>query len=137
MTKKMPRPMTTLPPHRVKVNTVPIGTGRSFPQDLPIAPGQEQFEDWFIFTLVTCRVVTVARFERWMQILRAYYHAEAWLNAPIPEDWKTDDEWRMAKNSAGNYIHASPVREAVWDNWCEEREKRAESWRRRAEELSR
>ena len=37
MTKKMPRPMTTLPPHRVKVNTVPIGTGRCFPQDPPIA----------------------------------------------------------------------------------------------------
>ena len=46
--------------------------------DLPIAPGQEQFEDWFVFTLATCRVVNVARFEHWMRILRAEHHAEAW-----------------------------------------------------------
>ena len=110
MTKKMPRPMPTPPPHRVKVTTVPIGTGRCFPQDLPLAPGQEQFEDWFIFTLATCRVVNVARFEHWMRILRAYYHAEAWM-----------DVERRARPIIRPQIEAH---------------NNAESWRRKAEELA-
>ena len=117
MTKKMPRPMPTPPPHRVKVTTVPIGTGRCFPQDLPLAPGQEQFEDWFIFTLATCRVVNVARFEHWMRILRAYYHAEAWeLVAHDIESDDDDTQWRRGEGV---------------DARCN-----AESWRRKAEELA-
>ena len=77
--------------------------------DPPLAPGQEQFEDWYVITLATCRVLNVARFEHWMRILRAYYHAEAWdrivNHSPRPP------ELRRARECA-------------------------ESWRRRAEELS-
>ena len=86
--------------------------------DQPIAPGQEEWERRFVrLRDVVDGHVDAHDLLRWLAILRAYYHAEAWELVAHDIEFDDDDtQWRRGEGVVAR---------------CH-----SESWRRKAEKLA-